>query len=103
MNTEDQDLLEIEKMLESIKDTEPAPELRGETLAQARKAWQNSSNFSYIAVMKWAAVAVIIFSIGYFLGMNKKSNRQGLDVDTAGPKIVPLEQKKKPENKDEEK
>jgi len=103
MNTEDQELLEIEKMLESMNDTAPAPELRGETLAQARKAWQNSSNFSYVVVLKWAAVAIIIFSIGYFVGMNKKSNKNGLDVDTAGPKIMPIEQKNKQEKKDENK
>ena len=106
MNTEDQDLLEIEKMLESMKDTEPAPKLRGETLTKARKAWQNTSNFSYSLVLKWAAVALIIFSIGYLLGMNKmKSNKDnnGLDLDTAGQKIIPLDQNKKQEKKDEDK
>lgn len=106
MNSEDQELLEIEKMLETMKEIEPVPELRGKTLSQARKAWQNSSNFSYIIVLKWAAVAVIIFSIGYLLGMNKmKSNDSGngLDVDTARPKLIPLEQNKKQETKQETK
>ena len=105
MNTEDQDLLEIEKMLESMKNAEPAPELRGETLAQARKAWQDTSNFSYSLVLKWAAVAFIIFSIGYLLGMNKmkSKNNNGLDLDTAGQKLIPLDQKNKQEKKDEDK
>ena len=104
MNTEDQDLVEIEKMLESIKDTQPSPELRGETLAQARKAWQNSSNFSVMLVLKWAAVALIIFSIGYLIGVNKMKTGSGnLDVDTAGPKIIPLEKNSVPELKNEKK
>lgn len=71
MNAEDQELLEIEKMLESIKETEPAPGLRGETLTQARKTWQRTSNFSCFTLVKWAAVAVIIFSVGYILGVKK--------------------------------
>ena len=71
MNTEDQELLEIEKMLESMKDTAPAPELRGETLSQARLTWQESSNISYGYFFKWADAAMVIFSIGYYMGTSK--------------------------------
>lgn len=98
MNTEDQELLEIEKMLESMKDTAPAPELRGETLSQARLTWQESSNISYGHFFKWVAAAIVIFSIGYYMGTNKDyrepETTKGQDKDVTAEEFQKMEKSK---------
>ena len=99
MNTEDQELLEIEKMLETMKDIEPAPELRGETLSKARKSWQSTSNFSYTNILTWAAVALITFSLGYFIGQSKDR----LIDETSSPTKDKMGEEIKKIKKDEDK
>ena len=75
MNIEDKELCEIEKMLGSIQQMEPSPELRASTLSQARKKWHETKNFSNSLLLWIAAVALFIFSIGYFVGKaNTKSS-----------------------------
>lgn len=98
MNSEDRDLIEIEKMLETLKETEPAPELRGAVLGSARKTWQSTSNFSRVSLLKWAVAAIIIFSIGYYAGMlNNNRNNETVEeksIDQTSEEFRNLEKSK---------
>lgn len=97
MTNEDQELAEIEKMLESMSETTPPPSLRGETLNRARQSWQKSNNFSYRHIVVWAAAALLIFSLGYFIGMNKKGIDNDDDINSAGQGLPKIEKDKKKE------
>lgn len=103
MTNEDQELVEIEKMLESMSDTTPPPSLRGETLNRARHAWQKSKNFSYRHIIVWAAAALLIFSLGYFIGMNKKVINNDDDINSAGQGLPKIEKEKQKEGDKNEK